>query len=166
MWMCYAEGCDSVSEVADLNDAVTRLQCTLERLAFDADHEAVYGCERFFTISECTKLAESYNCAYNNCERYLNGKINIDILVCRLQELGLTRFIFDLEKFLPPHLQEYLAKISGDDICYGDEMEIKGGEAEVPEGREEKDDDDDDDAVPRPILQGEQEEDDELKACQ
>ena len=148
--MCYAEACDSESEVVDLNCAVIKLQCTLERLAFDADHEAVYGMERFYTISECRNLADNYNNAYNSCERYLTAKIDIDMLVYSLQELNLTHFIFDLEKFLPSHLQKYLIRISTDDNYDGEEVET--------EGVEEKDD-----AVPRPVIQ-EGQEDGELRA--
>ncbi|KAJ8943989.1 hypothetical protein NQ314_009572 [Rhamnusium bicolor] len=154
MWMAYAEASDSKSEVVDLNSAVIRLQGTLDRLAFDADHEAVYGKERFYSTSECENLAENYNCAYNICERYLTSQINIDVLVHRLQELHLTRFIFDLENFLPSHLQKYLIRIATDDGNYDSGVE----EAEEAEEK------DDVDTVLRAVPEeGSEEEDGELK---
>lgn len=154
MWMAYTEASDSKSEVVDLNSAVIRLQHTLHRLTFDADHEAVYGMERFYSTSECRSLAESYNRAYTTCEKYLTSKINIDVLVRRLQELHLTRFIFDLENFLPSHLQKYLARIVTDDNYDSEEEEDEEGEEK-----------DDVDAVLRACLE-EGREDGELKPSQ
>lgn len=142
MWMAYAEASDSKSEVVDLNSAVIRLQGTFHRLTFDAEHEAVYGMERFYSISECSNLAENYNRAYNTCEKYLTSKINIDVLVRRLQELHLTRFIFDLENFLPSHLQTYLARIVND-----------GNYDSEEEGAVEEEEEDDVDAVSRAVLE-------------
>lgn len=131
MWMAYTEASDdSQSEVVDLKSAVIKLQRTLYRLAFDADHEAVYGMERFYSISECRNLAETYNRGYNTCDRYLTSKINIDELIRRLQTLHLTRFIFDLEDFLPSHLQKHLARIINDENYDSEGEEGVEGEEE------------------------------------
>lgn len=152
MWMAYAEASGSSSEVVDLTSAVIRIQHTLHRLSFDADHEAVYGMERFYSTSECRNLAESYNRAYNDCERYLTGKINIDLLVCRLQELHLTQLIYDLESFLPRHLQIYLTGIDDDSNYVSEEEESEKSEEE-----------DDADAVPRSALDERRDVETELK---
>ncbi len=94
MWMAYAEACENEIEIFDLKSAIVKLQCKLERLAFDANHESIYGMDRFYSISQCRNLAESYKSAYKSCERYLTAKINIDMLVHSLEVVNLTQFVF------------------------------------------------------------------------
>uniref|UniRef100_V5GWW1 Uncharacterized protein n=1 Tax=Anoplophora glabripennis TaxID=217634 RepID=V5GWW1_ANOGL len=113
MSMAYVSDIDS--ELVDLNSAVIHLQTLLSSLTFNAEHEANYGMDGLYSTTGRRNQAETLNCAYNTCERYLASKINIDVLVHTLHELHLTPFILQLEHFLPLHLQKYLARILNDD---------------------------------------------------
>ncbi|KAF5296712.1 hypothetical protein FQA39_LY12412 [Lamprigera yunnana] len=44
----------------DLKSAVERLYEELGALEFDADHEAIYGMERYYTVQQCEELRDKY----------------------------------------------------------------------------------------------------------
>ncbi|KAF5276840.1 hypothetical protein FQA39_LY06392 [Lamprigera yunnana] len=58
MWMLYAE--QHWTRAIDLKSAVERLYEKLGALQFDADHEAIYGMERYYTVQQCEKLRNKY----------------------------------------------------------------------------------------------------------
>ncbi|KAF5292924.1 hypothetical protein FQA39_LY13804 [Lamprigera yunnana] len=54
VWMLYAE--EHWTIAIDLKSAVERLHEKLGALEFDADHEAIYGMERYYTVQQCEEL--------------------------------------------------------------------------------------------------------------
>ncbi|KAF5285977.1 hypothetical protein FQA39_LY16488 [Lamprigera yunnana] len=57
-WMLYAE--QHWTKVVDLKSAVERLYEKLGALEFDADHEAIYGMEKYYTVEKCENLRDKY----------------------------------------------------------------------------------------------------------
>ncbi|KAF5298150.1 hypothetical protein FQA39_LY02574 [Lamprigera yunnana] len=53
MWTLYAE--QHWTKAVDLKSAVE-----LGALEFNADHEAIYGMERYYTVQQCEKLRDKY----------------------------------------------------------------------------------------------------------
>ncbi|KAF5285669.1 hypothetical protein FQA39_LY16533 [Lamprigera yunnana] len=58
MWMLYAQ--EHWTKSYDLKSAVERLYEELGALEFDADHEAIYGMERYYTVQQCEGLRDKY----------------------------------------------------------------------------------------------------------
>ncbi|KAF5282665.1 hypothetical protein FQA39_LY17525 [Lamprigera yunnana] len=54
MWILYAQ--EHWTKSYDLKSAVERLYEELGALEFDADHEAIYGMERYYTVQQCEEL--------------------------------------------------------------------------------------------------------------
>ncbi|KAF5269102.1 hypothetical protein FQA39_LY08772 [Lamprigera yunnana] len=54
MWMLYAQ--KHWTKAFDFKSAVGRLYEELGALEFDADHEAIYGMERYYTVQQCEEL--------------------------------------------------------------------------------------------------------------
>ncbi|KAF5292311.1 hypothetical protein FQA39_LY03345 [Lamprigera yunnana] len=64
MWMLYAE--HHLIKVINLELAVKRLYEMLGALEFDADHEAVYGMEKHYTVEQCEQLRDKYKIGRKN----------------------------------------------------------------------------------------------------
>ncbi|KAF5294573.1 hypothetical protein FQA39_LY13332 [Lamprigera yunnana] len=58
MWMLYAE--QHWTKVINLKSAVERLYDKLGALEFDADYEAIYGMERYYTVQKCENVLDKY----------------------------------------------------------------------------------------------------------
>ncbi|KAF5287844.1 hypothetical protein FQA39_LY15658 [Lamprigera yunnana] len=58
MWMLYAQ--EHWTKAFDLKSGVERLYEKLGALEFDADHEAIYGMERYYTVQQCEELRDKY----------------------------------------------------------------------------------------------------------
>ncbi|KAF5289981.1 hypothetical protein FQA39_LY14916 [Lamprigera yunnana] len=58
MWMLYAQ--EHWTKSYDLKSAGERLYEELGALEFDADHEAIYGMERYYTVQQCEELRDKY----------------------------------------------------------------------------------------------------------
>ncbi|KAF5287210.1 hypothetical protein FQA39_LY15987 [Lamprigera yunnana] len=56
--MLYAE--PHWTKAIDLKSAVERLYEKLGVLEFDADHEAIYGMERYYTVQQCEEIRDKY----------------------------------------------------------------------------------------------------------
>ncbi|KAF5281776.1 hypothetical protein FQA39_LY17695 [Lamprigera yunnana] len=54
MWMLYAE--QHCTKAIDLKSAVERLFEKLGAMEFDADHEAIYGMEKYYTVKQCSEI--------------------------------------------------------------------------------------------------------------
>ncbi|KAF5273441.1 hypothetical protein FQA39_LY07458 [Lamprigera yunnana] len=65
MWMLYAE--QHSTKAIDLKSAVERLFEKLGALEFDADHEAIYGMEKYYTVEQCEKLQDKYKIGRKVC---------------------------------------------------------------------------------------------------
>ncbi|KAF5283022.1 hypothetical protein FQA39_LY04893 [Lamprigera yunnana] len=58
MWILYAE--QHLTKAIDLKSAVECLYEKLGALEFDADHEAIYGIEKYYTVQQYEELREKY----------------------------------------------------------------------------------------------------------
>ncbi|KAF5280237.1 hypothetical protein FQA39_LY18087 [Lamprigera yunnana] len=72
MWMLYAQ--EHWTKSYDLKSAVERLYEELGALEFDADHEAIYGIERYYTVQQCEELRDKYKIGRKVCRKFLQGK--------------------------------------------------------------------------------------------
>ncbi|KAF5302981.1 hypothetical protein FQA39_LY10159 [Lamprigera yunnana] len=70
MWMLYAE--QHWTKAIHLKSAVVRLYEKLGILEFDADHEAIYGMERYYTVQQSEELLEKY-ITVNDPKYNING---------------------------------------------------------------------------------------------
>ncbi|KAF5285663.1 hypothetical protein FQA39_LY16527 [Lamprigera yunnana] len=65
----------------NLMSAVERLYEELGALEFDADHEAIYGMERYYTVQQCEELRDKYKIGRKVCRKFLQGKTCSQCLV-------------------------------------------------------------------------------------
>ncbi|KAF5278224.1 hypothetical protein FQA39_LY18381 [Lamprigera yunnana] len=72
MWMLYAQ--EHWTKCYDLKSAVERLYEELGALEFDADHEAIYGMERYYTVQQCEELRDKYKIGRKVCRKFLQGR--------------------------------------------------------------------------------------------
>ncbi|KAF5271850.1 hypothetical protein FQA39_LY07990 [Lamprigera yunnana] len=66
MWMLYAK--QHWTKLIDLKSAVERLYEKLSALEIDAEHEAIYSMEKYYTIEQCEKLLEKYKIGSNDLD--------------------------------------------------------------------------------------------------
>ncbi|KAF5273864.1 hypothetical protein FQA39_LY00979 [Lamprigera yunnana] len=98
MWMLYAQ--EHWTKSYDLKSAVERLYEELGALEFDADHEAIYGMERYYTVQQCEKLRDKYKIGRKVCRKFLQGKTCSQCLVKRISEIGLRHFLDTVNKYI------------------------------------------------------------------
>ncbi|KAF5277514.1 hypothetical protein FQA39_LY18482 [Lamprigera yunnana] len=87
MWMLYAV--QHWTKAIDLKSAVERLYEKLGALEFDADREAIYGMERYYTVQQFEELRDKYEIRRKVCRKFLKGKTFSQYLVKRISEIGL-----------------------------------------------------------------------------
>ncbi|KAF5281375.1 hypothetical protein FQA39_LY17817 [Lamprigera yunnana] len=78
MWMLYAE--QHWTKAIDLKSAVERLYEKLGAVEFDADHEAIYGMEKYYTVEQCKKLRDKYKLGRKVCRQFLMGRRVLNFL--------------------------------------------------------------------------------------
>ncbi|KAF5298570.1 hypothetical protein FQA39_LY11771 [Lamprigera yunnana] len=98
MWMLYAQ--EHWTKSYDLKSAVERLYEELGGLEFDADHEAIYGMERYYTVQQCEELRDKYKIGRKVCRKFLQGKTCSQCLVKRISEIGLRHFLDAVNKYI------------------------------------------------------------------
>ncbi|KAF5282284.1 hypothetical protein FQA39_LY17646 [Lamprigera yunnana] len=98
MWMLYAQ--EHWTKCYDLKSAVERLYEELGALEFDADHEAIYGMERYYTVQQCEELRDKYKIGRKVCRKFLQGKTCSQCLVKRISEIGLRHFLDTVNKYI------------------------------------------------------------------
>ncbi|KAF5292117.1 hypothetical protein FQA39_LY14072 [Lamprigera yunnana] len=59
------------TKAIDLKSSVERLYEKLGALEFNADHEAIYGMERYYTVQQCEKLRDKYKIGRKVCRMFL-----------------------------------------------------------------------------------------------
>ncbi|KAF5302140.1 hypothetical protein FQA39_LY10475 [Lamprigera yunnana] len=91
MWMLYAE--HYWTKAIYLKLAVERLYEKLGVLEFDANHEAIYGMERYYTVQQCEELQDKYKIGRKKCRQFLKGKHCSRCLKDRLPEIRLQHFL-------------------------------------------------------------------------
>ncbi|KAF5273502.1 hypothetical protein FQA39_LY07519 [Lamprigera yunnana] len=84
----------------DLKSAVERLYEELGALEFDADHEAIYGMERYYTVQQCEELRDKYKIGRKVCRKFLQGKTCSQCLVKRISKIGLRHFLDTVNKYI------------------------------------------------------------------
>ncbi|KAF5284429.1 hypothetical protein FQA39_LY17052 [Lamprigera yunnana] len=72
----------------------------LGALEFDADHEAIYGMERYYTVQQCEKLRDKYKIGRKVCRKFLQGKTRSQCFVKRISEIGLRHFLDTVNKYI------------------------------------------------------------------
>ncbi|KAF5278258.1 hypothetical protein FQA39_LY18370 [Lamprigera yunnana] len=98
MWMLYAQ--EHWTKSYDLKSAVERLYEELGALEFDADHEAIDGMERYYTVQQCEELRDKYKIGRKVCRKFLQGKTCSQCLVKRISEIGLRHFLDTVNKYI------------------------------------------------------------------
>ncbi|KAF5281162.1 hypothetical protein FQA39_LY17864 [Lamprigera yunnana] len=72
----------------------------LGALEFDADHKAIYGMERYYTVQQCEELRNKYKIGRKVCRKFLQGKTCSQCLVKRISEIGLRHFLYTINKYI------------------------------------------------------------------
>ncbi|KAF5296816.1 hypothetical protein FQA39_LY12334 [Lamprigera yunnana] len=98
MWMLYAE--QHWTKAIDLKSAVERLYEKLGALEFDADHEAINGMEKYYTVEQCEQLRNKYKIERKVCRKFLKRKTCSQCLVKRMSEIGLRHFLATINKHI------------------------------------------------------------------
>ncbi|KAF5306627.1 hypothetical protein FQA39_LY08816 [Lamprigera yunnana] len=98
MWMLYAA--QHWTKAIDLKSAVERLYEKLGALEFDADHKAIYGVEKYYTVEQCEKLRDKYKIGRKVCRQLLKGKTCSQCLVKRISDIGLEHFLDTIRKYI------------------------------------------------------------------
>ncbi|KAF5302976.1 hypothetical protein FQA39_LY10154 [Lamprigera yunnana] len=127
MWMLYSQ--EHWTKAFDVKSAVERLYEELSALEFDADHEAIYGMERYYTVQQCEKLLDKYKIGRKVCRKFLQGKTCSQCLVKRISEIGLRHFLDTINKYI---------KDRSDSSSSSDEQVFKAVEQNAEETTEEK----------------------------
>ncbi|KAF5284536.1 hypothetical protein FQA39_LY17009 [Lamprigera yunnana] len=91
-------GWESMSEVWSLESVLRyRLSYSSE---FDADHEAIYGMERYYTVQQGEELRDKYKGGRKVCRKFLQGKTCSQCLVKRISEIGLRHLLDTINKYI------------------------------------------------------------------
>ncbi|KAF5285249.1 hypothetical protein FQA39_LY16710 [Lamprigera yunnana] len=98
MWILYAQ--EHWTKAFDLKSVVERLDEELGALEFDADHEAIYGMERYYTVQQCEKLRDKYKIGKKVCRKFQQRKTCSQCLVKRISEIGLRHFLDAINKYI------------------------------------------------------------------
>ncbi|KAF5301632.1 hypothetical protein FQA39_LY10679 [Lamprigera yunnana] len=75
IWMLYAQ--EHWTKSYDLKSAVERLYEELGALEFDADHEAIYGMERYYTVQQCEELRDKYKIGRKFMETLIERRLSL-----------------------------------------------------------------------------------------
>ncbi|KAF5294075.1 hypothetical protein FQA39_LY13549 [Lamprigera yunnana] len=84
----------------DLKSAVEHLYEKLGALEFDADHEAIYGMEKYYTLEQCEELRDKYKIGRKEYRQFLKGKYCSQCLKDRLSKIGLQYFLDAINKYI------------------------------------------------------------------
>ncbi|KAF5281809.1 hypothetical protein FQA39_LY05023 [Lamprigera yunnana] len=98
MWMLYAQ--EHWTKAFELKSAVERLYEELGALEFGADHEAIYGMERYYTVQQCEELRDKYKIGRKVCRKFLQGKTCSQCLVKGISEIRLRHFLDTINKYI------------------------------------------------------------------
>ncbi|KAF5287818.1 hypothetical protein FQA39_LY15679 [Lamprigera yunnana] len=83
-----------------IQEQVERLYKEHGALEFDADHEAIYGMERYYTVQQCQELRDKYKIGRKVCREFLQGKTWSQCLVKHISEIGLRHFLDTVNKYI------------------------------------------------------------------
>ncbi|KAF5301820.1 hypothetical protein FQA39_LY10605 [Lamprigera yunnana] len=117
----------------DLKSAVERLYEKLGALGFDADHEAIYGMEKYYTVEQCEKLRDKYKIERKVCRQFLKG-----CLVKRISDIGLQHFLDTISKYIKDCSDSDTSSYSSDDEECKEAVEQNGEDSKTTEEEESK----------------------------
>ncbi|KAF5274589.1 hypothetical protein FQA39_LY07201 [Lamprigera yunnana] len=69
-------------------------------LEFDADHEAIYSMEKYYTVQQDENLRDHNKMGKKVCRKFLKGKYCSQCLVKRMSEIGLQHFLDTINKYI------------------------------------------------------------------
>ncbi|KAF5306788.1 hypothetical protein FQA39_LY00018 [Lamprigera yunnana] len=108
------------TKAIDLKSALECLYEKLGALEFGADHEAIYGMERYYTVQQCEELQIKYKIGRKVCRKFLKGKTCSQCLVKRMSEIALRHCLDTISR--------YIKDCSDSDTSSSDEEECKAVE--------------------------------------
>ncbi|KAF5289931.1 hypothetical protein FQA39_LY14940 [Lamprigera yunnana] len=136
MWMLYAE--QHWTKAIDLKSAVERLYEKLGALEFDADHEAIYGMEKYYTVEQCEKLRDKYKIGRKVCRQFLKEKTCSQCFVKRISDIGLQHFLDTISKYIKDCSDSDTLSYSSDEEECKEEVEQNGEDSKTTEEEESK----------------------------
>ncbi|KAF5280087.1 hypothetical protein FQA39_LY18154 [Lamprigera yunnana] len=89
-----------------------QLKRRIQEQEYDADHEAIYGMERYFTVQQCEELRDKYKIGRKVCRKFLKRKTCSQYLVKRISEIGLRRFLDAINKYIKDCSDSYTSSSS------------------------------------------------------
>lgn len=99
MWLAYV----GERKAHNLTSAVESLAQDFDNLVFDAEHEAEYGFDRFYTYEECIEIARKYQKAFEVCHIYLHTS-DIRSFLYSMKEMEYENFLDEVKKFTPEEI--------------------------------------------------------------
>ncbi|KAF5278198.1 hypothetical protein FQA39_LY18386 [Lamprigera yunnana] len=132
MWMLYAE--QRWTKAIDLKSAVKRLYEKLSALEFDADHEANYGMERYYTVQQCKELRDKYKIGRKVCRKFLKGKTCSQCLAKRISKIRLRHFLDTINKYIKNGSDSDTSSSSDEEECKA--VEQNGEDSKTTEEEE------------------------------
>ncbi|KAF5299424.1 hypothetical protein FQA39_LY11570 [Lamprigera yunnana] len=79
------------------NDLKSAVYEQLSSLEFDADHEAMYGMERYYTVQQSEEPRDTYKIGRKLCRKFLRVVYCRWCLVHRFTEIGLQYFLHTIK---------------------------------------------------------------------
>ncbi|KAF5294598.1 hypothetical protein FQA39_LY13357 [Lamprigera yunnana] len=95
--------------------AVKCLYKKLTALEFDADHEAIHGMGKYYTVRQCEKLRDKYKIGRKVCRQFLKGKTCSQCLVKRISAIGLQHFLDTINKYIKDCIDSDTSSYSSDE---------------------------------------------------
>ncbi|KAF5275262.1 hypothetical protein FQA39_LY06922 [Lamprigera yunnana] len=77
-----------------------QLERCIQEQEFDADHEAIYGMERYYTVQQCEELRDKYKIGRKVCRKFLQEKTCSQCLVKRISKIKLRHFLDTINKYI------------------------------------------------------------------
>ncbi|KAF5289936.1 hypothetical protein FQA39_LY14945 [Lamprigera yunnana] len=136
MWMLYAE--QHWTKAIDLKSAVERLYEKLDALEFDADHEAIYGMAKYYTVEQCEKHRDKCKIGRKVCRQFLKGKTCSECFVKRISDSGLQHFLDTISKYIKDCSDSDTSSYSPDEEECKEAVEQNGENSKTTEEEESK----------------------------
>ncbi|KAF5287623.1 hypothetical protein FQA39_LY15826 [Lamprigera yunnana] len=105
------------TKAIDLKSAVERLYEKLGALEFDADHEGIYGMERYYTVQQCEELQDKYKIGMKVCRKFLKEKTCYQCLMKRISKIGLRQFLTTINKYIKDCSNSDTSSSSDEEEC-------------------------------------------------
>ncbi|KAF5281819.1 hypothetical protein FQA39_LY05033 [Lamprigera yunnana] len=125
-------------EVSEVLSLQTVLSYSLSYSSkFDADHEAVYSMEKYYTVEQCEKLRDKY-IGRKVCRQFLKGKTSSQYLVKRISDIGLQYFLDTISKYIKNYSDSDTSSYSSDEEECKEAVEENGEDSKTTEEEESK----------------------------